>query len=89
MPESMAVAYDHLRAFWDADPETWGFWARWYDGMLRGAPLDWELQRAVALIDDSVWKEGPEAVAAKISEIEDQLLAERVPQILDSSANCF
>jgi hypothetical protein len=80
MPESMAVAYDHLRAFWDADPETWGFWARWYDGMLRGAPLDWELQRAVALIDDSVWKEGPEAVAAKISEIEDQLLAERVPQ---------
>jgi hypothetical protein len=80
MPEGLRADYEKLQAFWDADLETWGFWARWYDGMLRGAPLDWELQRAIALIDDRVWNEGPEAVAAEIREIEENLISERLPQ---------
>ncbi|MEM7631024.1 MAG: hypothetical protein AAF227_03255, partial [Pseudomonadota bacterium] len=59
-----------LSAFWDQDRATWGFWARWYDGMLHGAPMDWEVQQEVALIPDEVWTEGPTAVAREIEKIE-------------------
>ncbi|MDB9857213.1 hypothetical protein OAC63_02355 [Amylibacter sp.] len=45
------------------------FWREWYQGFLDGKPLDWELQRRVALIDDAIWKAGPEAVAEEIEKI--------------------
>ncbi|MCF6433311.1 hypothetical protein [Leisingera sp. MMG026] len=45
------------------------FWRYWYQGFLVGNPLDWELQRRVALIDDAIWNAGPEAVAAEIERI--------------------
>ncbi|MFV1602200.1 MULTISPECIES: hypothetical protein [unclassified Phaeobacter] len=47
----------------------WLFWRDWYQGFLDGKPLDWELQRRVALIDDTFWDAGPEAVAAEIERI--------------------
>lgn len=45
------------------------FWREWYQGLLDGDPLDWRLQRRVALIDDAIWKAGIEAVAAEIEKI--------------------
>lgn len=48
----------------------WSFWINWWDGILGGVPLNWELQRDVALIADEVWKKGPVAVAKAISMIE-------------------
>lgn len=48
----------------------WDFWQRWYEGMHQGKPLLWDLQREVALIDDEIWKAGPEAVAEEIARIE-------------------
>ncbi|UWR47958.1 hypothetical protein [Phaeobacter inhibens] len=45
------------------------FWQAWYQGFLDGNPLDWELQRRVALINDDVWDAGPEAVAVEIERI--------------------
>lgn len=74
-PEGLAKARAALLQFLDADPAKWDFWARWYRGMFDGRPMDWALQRAVALIPDDVWQAGPEAVAARIAEIE----AEFVP----------
>ncbi|MEP2781622.1 MAG: hypothetical protein ABJO67_00675 [Pseudoruegeria sp.] len=59
--------------FANPDTEIWSFWARWYQGMWDGKPLDWELQRRVALIDDAVWKVGPEAVAEEIARIEREM----------------
>lgn len=57
--------------FFDNAPGTpWEFWAKWYEGMLKGQPLDWELQRRVALIGNSIWNAGPEAVAEEISHME-------------------
>lgn len=57
--------------FEETAPGTpWAFWARWYRGMLDGKPLDWDLQRRVALIDNAIWKAGPEAVAQEIERIE-------------------
>ena len=70
LPEGLAAALDTLRAFWDSDPETWGFWRRWYDGMLAGEPLPWELQEQVALLPDDIWEAGAEAVAREIETIE-------------------
>lgn len=48
---------------------SWSFWREWYQGFLDGKPLDWELQRRVALIDDAIWDAGLEAVAKEIEKI--------------------
>lgn len=45
------------------------FWRDWYQGLLVGKPLDWELQRRVALIDNRIWDAGLEAVAEEIEKI--------------------
>jgi hypothetical protein len=52
------------------DDSAWAFWRRWYHGFLIGRPLEWELQRQVALIDNAIWEAGPEAVAAEIEKAE-------------------
>ncbi|KXF91220.1 hypothetical protein [Phaeobacter inhibens] len=49
--------------------EAFEFWREWYQGFLDGKPLDWGLQRRVALIGDAIWEAGPEAVAAEIERI--------------------
>ncbi len=48
----------------------WVYWGKWYEGFLSGRPLDWEFQRRVALIDDSIWKAGAAEVARAIRDIE-------------------
>ena len=63
----------------DSGP-TWVFWRDWYQGFLIGEPLDWELQRRVALIDNAIWGAGPEAVAAEIAKIEAEILSEKTPR---------
>ncbi len=47
----------------------WSFWREWYQGFLDGKPMDWELQRRVAMISDPIWEAGPEAVAEEIERI--------------------
>jgi len=53
----------------DQPPLTGSFWRDWYQGFLDGKPLDWELQRRVALIPDEDWEKGPAHIAEKIKEI--------------------
>lgn len=60
------------RVFQAAIDELFGessFWREWYQGFLDGKPLDWELQRRVALIPDADWEQGPEHIAKLIEEI--------------------
>ncbi len=52
----------------ESGPE-WSFWRDWYQGFLIGKPLDWELQKEVALIPDAEWEKGPEHIAGLIEEI--------------------
>lgn len=52
------------------DDPVWGFWVKWYAAMWHGTPLDWALQTQIALIDNTIWEQGPKAVADKIREIE-------------------
>lgn len=46
------------------------FWKHWYEGFLNGQPPDWRLQEKIALIDNDVWDEGAQAVAAEIERIQ-------------------
>ncbi len=55
----------------------WHFWREWYQGFLDGKPLDWELQRRVALIDDKDWEQGPEHIAELIEKIRDDYAKEQ------------
>lgn len=73
--------------FDNASGTPWEFWAEWYEGMLNGAPMDWELQRRVALIEDSVWKVGPEDVAEEIDCIRARWEVERALAELKDSMN--
>ncbi|PQV59112.1 hypothetical protein LX70_00935 [Defluviimonas denitrificans] len=62
-----------MRAIWMKEgAEIWSFWLRWWDGVVSGRPLPWDLQEKVALIPDEVWDQGAEAVAAEIARIEEQ-----------------
>lgn len=45
------------------------FWRKWYQGFLDGTPLDWGLQKEIALIADVDWEKGPEWIAGLIEEI--------------------
>lgn len=44
----------------------WSFWREWYRGFLNGKPLDWELQKEIALIPDADWEKGPQHIAGLI-----------------------
>ncbi|WP_132461890.1 hypothetical protein [Rhodovulum marinum] len=63
-----------------ADLDHFRFWIEWYQGLLDGKPIDWDLQKRVALIPDRDWGKGPEHIARKIEEIEAAYLAEKLPQ---------
>ncbi len=60
----------------ETDPR-FAFFARWYNGMVRGGPLPWDLQERVALIPEDTWEGGADAVVAAIEEIERELEAEK------------
>ncbi|MCP5037972.1 MAG: hypothetical protein GY945_10275 [Rhodobacteraceae bacterium] len=47
----------------------WSFWRDWYQGFLDGNPMNWDLQREVALIPDEDWEKGPEHIAGLIEGI--------------------
>lgn len=85
IPEGLASGWSKLRTFWNSDPETWGFWREWYQGMLDGQPMDWELQKRVALIPDEDWRKGPEHVAALIEAIRARYVAEAVAERIELS----
>lgn len=59
--------------------KIWSFWYEWYQGFLDGTPVDWELQRRVALISDTDLEKGPEHIATLIEEIKAAYLAEKLP----------
>lgn len=85
-PPALSEARERLLAFLDAEPEVWGFWKRWYQGMFEGRPMGWDLQRRVALIPETVWQEGPASVAAEIARIE-AAFGPITPQAAKAQAN--
>ncbi len=66
----------HLRNSKDFNTPAFAFWREWYQGFLDGKPMDWELQRRVALIPDADWEQGPEHIAGVIEGIRQAFDAE-------------
>lgn len=60
-----------------AEKDYYAFWRRWHRSFVVGSPLDWELQRQVALISDDIWRNGPKAVAREIEKIETRFALEQ------------
>lgn len=67
--EEQATATNFFDNWHQWSGKNGAFWREWYQGFLDGKPLDWELQRRVALIDDPIWEAGPKAVAEEIEKI--------------------
>ena len=62
----------------------WSFWREWYQGFLDGKPMDWELQRRVAMIPDEDWEKGPEHIARMIEEIRARFKLEKRLEALET-----
>ncbi|MEQ5871282.1 hypothetical protein J4E08_15455 [Sagittula sp. NFXS13] len=69
----------------DTDPR-FDFFARWYNGMLLGTPLDWSLQERVALIRKDTWDAGIDDVAKAIAKIERAFRTEVGPRPVVNAA---
>jgi hypothetical protein len=70
-PDWFTEAESTMRDYWQTNsPEHWSFWQRWWDAAVAGQPLDWNLQRDIALIPDEIWQAGPGPVAEAIAKIE-------------------
>jgi hypothetical protein len=82
-PDWFRTADGATRAILLRDPQTWSFWLRWWDGVLSGNQLDWDLQKEVALIPDAIWQQGPAAVAAAIRQIERHLADLAEPDLIE------
>ncbi|MBO6789678.1 MAG: hypothetical protein JJ894_03990 [Dinoroseobacter sp.] len=78
----LAQGWASFRDTYEQDP-VWGFWVKWYAAMWHGTPLDWALQTQIALIDNAIWEQGPEAVADKIREIEARSVANMLAERID------
>lgn len=65
--------------------EAWQFWSDWYDGFLIGRPLNWELQKRVASIENAIWNAGAEAVAREIARLKVKMALEGLRRLQATS----
>lgn len=72
-PEWFVEGNTRTRAIWAKDPEVWAFWARWWDGVIAGRPIDWAIQKRIALIPETDWEMGPSRIAAVVRGIEAEM----------------
>lgn len=71
-PPVWFIQFDQdARAIWAKSTDDWDFWVRWWDGVIAGKPLPWDLQTKVALIPDEDWQKGPAHIAEVIRGIEE------------------
>lgn len=84
-PKWLQLATNERNDFWETGA-SWAFWRRWYHGMLIGQPLDWELQRRVALIENDIWEAGPDKLADEIARIEAAYEVEKRASELEAKA---
>ncbi|WP_299962999.1 hypothetical protein [uncultured Roseobacter sp.] len=63
------------------DPVDWSFWSEWYEAILSGTPLPWDLTQRIAFeVTAEEWDAGQVKVAERIQEIRDDWMADQLPQ---------
>ena len=79
------TAGNPLQNIWDAaqndlrnDPD-FHLWLRWYDGILKGTPLNRDMLAEIARIPSGDWEQGPEHIAGKIARIELEYVEKSTP----------
>ena len=73
-PDGLKKAWGDLKAHWGADAADWSFWIEWYEAILRGDPMDWNLIFKIATtLTDEDWETGAAHVAVEIKKIRDSL----------------
>lgn len=72
IPDDIEKLWERLATALENSPKEWEFWHLWYNGILVGEPLDWELQREVALLPGEDWEQGPAHIAKLIEGIREK-----------------
>lgn len=73
--------WEVLKAKWINDTEDWSFWIEWYEAILNGNTLPWELTQRIALeITEDEWDAGQAMVAQRIAEIRRQFESKPLDQ---------
>jgi|GEM_PF-6119776 len=62
------------------------FWGRWYAHSRVGNPMNWEMQKEIALIPDKDWRQGAIHVARLIAEIEEKYAPQLDPETVRDAA---
>lgn len=84
-PEHLEKAHLELVAELSAPNGPWLWWHDWYLAMWDGSFTDWDFALEVAKIDwdvpegESAWDKGPAAVAARIAELQTEVLLSKAP----------
>lgn len=78
MPKTIEESWSKFQKL-AAEDNPWAFWREWYQSFLDANPLDWELQKKIALIPDSVWDKGVAHIALVIEKIRAAHTPENIP----------
>ncbi len=77
MTDGLDRGYASLRTYFEANPTVWEFWGKWYHAVLTGDLFDWEFcGTLIEHLSREDWNAGPEHVAERIREIEQNYSAE-------------
>ncbi|WP_436398148.1 hypothetical protein [Roseobacter sp. S98] len=80
-PATPKAGWEALKAQWAANEADWSFWIEWYEGILNGTPMDWDLIFRIATeITEEEWEAGQAVVAGRIENIKAQYLSEQAPR---------
>ncbi len=83
LPQPLEPLWLELQRLLQAAPEKWAFWLKWYEGILSGKPLPWELSLRIATeVTDEEWEAGPEVAAKVIKKIEQSFYTSVGPSIV-------
>ncbi len=70
MPSAMESDWSGLKRRWNEDDADWSFWIDWYERILNGTPMDWDLVFQIATgVTDTEWEGGQAIVGPKVAEI--------------------
>lgn len=70
IPKSFLECWVELKGQLEKDDADWSFWVDWYEGILNGTPMDWNLIFRIAMeVTPKQWAAGQAVVAERINEI--------------------